>query len=129
MSAPPKIATQSISATRATRWPWITLALVLIALLAFGLRVYAVGWALPYTPHPDEPVIVNAVLGMLRRGDWNPRYFGYPSLYFYGLRLVFAAHLRYGLATGLVRSGAELPLTAVMYATSPGFYGCVRTLS
>lgn len=129
MSAPPQTATQSSAAARATRWPWGTLALVLIALVAFGLRVYAVGWGLPYTPHPDEPVIVNAVLGMLRRGDWNPRYFGYPSLYFYALRLVLAAHLRYGLGTGLYRSIADLPLTTDIYVTTPGFYVWGRTLT
>src|SRR5215212_10289263 len=117
MSAPSTSAAQSSATTRPTRWPWIALALVLLALIAFGLRVYALNWGLPYTPHPDEPSAANTVLRMIRRGDWNPRFFEKPSLYYYALRLVFAAHLRFGLASGLYTSIADLPNTTDTYLT------------
>jgi hypothetical protein len=129
MSAPPTGATQSIATTRAARWPWLTLALVLLVLVAFGLRVYALNWGLPYTPHPDEPSAANTVLRMIRRGDWNPRFFEKPSLYYYALRLVFAAHIRYGLDSGLYRSIADLPLTTDTYLTTPGLFVWGRMLS
>src|SRR6266511_4631749 len=113
----------------ARSWIWIACAVVAIALLAFGLRVYAIGWGLPYTDHPDEPSAANKVLNMIRRGDWNPRFFEKPSLYYYMLRLVFAAHLRYGFATGLYKSMADLPRTTDIYLTTPQLFVWGRMLS
>src|SRR5258705_7929990 len=80
---------------------WTVAQVSLLILIAFGLRMYAVNWGLPYVEHHDEPESANAVMAMLRNGDWNPRFFQYPSLYLYMLRLVFAAHWAYGHHIGL----------------------------
>lgn len=96
---------------------------------AFALRIHAVGWGLPYSDHPDEGPQANRALGMLRRGDWNPHFFGKPSLYYYAVKLVFAAHLRYGEATGLYRSVADLPVTTDVYVAAPGLFVWGRWLT
>lgn len=129
MSSRLDLSTRAASTPRMAAWPWAAVAAVAVVLVAFGLRVYAVAWGLPYVDHPDEPAVGNAALGMLRRGDWNPRFFDYPSLYFYALRLVFAAHWRYGLAAGLYRDLAQLPLTTDLYLTTPGFFVWGRVLT
>lgn len=103
-------------------WRWSVLAFGVVLVLALVLRGYAVGWGLPYTDHPDEPAVANTVLGMVRYGDWNPRFFDYPSLFFYALRPVFEAHWRYGLATGLYHDVSQLPRTTDVYTTAPGFF-------
>jgi hypothetical protein len=90
--------------------------------LAFWLRFAAIGWGLPYTDHPDEPAAVNRVLGMLRRDDWNPRFFGKPSLHYYILRLTLAAQIQYGIATGQYRSIDDLPRTTDQYLTEPDLF-------
>jgi len=108
---------------------WVSGALVAIAVGALILRLYAVGWGLPYVDHPDEPSAANTVLGMLRRGDWDPHFFKKPSLYYYTLRLAFEAHWRYGLAKGLYSDMSQLPLGTYYYVTTPGFFVWGRTLT
>jgi 4-amino-4-deoxy-L-arabinose transferase-like glycosyltransferase len=112
-----------------TRSFWIAGALVIIAGTALILRLYAVGWGLPYVDHPDEPSAANTVLGMLRRGDWDPQFFKKPSLYYYALRLAFEVHWRYGLAKGLYSDISQLPLGTYYYITTPGFFVWGRTLT
>jgi 4-amino-4-deoxy-L-arabinose transferase-like glycosyltransferase len=111
-----------------SRWRF-RLLLSTILLAALALRLSNVGWGLPYAIHPDEPIVADAALGMVRRGDWNPRFFDYPSLYLYALRVVFSAHWRYGLATGLYVSAAQFPLTTRLYITAPGFFIWGRALT
>jgi hypothetical protein len=118
-----------LMSVRRIAWSWTTCAAVLIVLVALGLRAYAISWGLPYVDHPDEPAVGNAALGMLRRGDWNPRFFDYPSLYFYALRLAFTAHWGYGQATGLYTDLTQLPETTNLYLTTPGFFVWGRALS
>jgi hypothetical protein len=108
---------------------WLTGALVVIVVGGLILRLYAVGWGLPYVDHPDEPSAANTVLGMLRRGDWDPHFFKKPSLYYYALRLAFEAHWRYGLAKGLYSDMSQLPLGTYYYITTPGFFVWGRTLT
>src|SRR5262245_8895451 len=108
---------------------WVSGALVVIIVGALILRLYAVGWGLPYVDHPDEPSAANTVLGMLRRGDWDPHFFKKPSLYYYALRVAFEAHWRYGLAKGLYTDMSQLPLGTYYYLTTPGFFVWGRTLT
>jgi hypothetical protein len=61
-----------------------TAALAVICALAFGLRVWALGWGLPDVNHPDEIPILNRALAFAK-GDLNPHNFLYPTLYFYAL--------------------------------------------
>ncbi len=108
---------------------WIVVALAGIVVVAFVLRAYAAGWGLPYVDHHDEPSAANTVLGMLRHGDWNPRFFKKPSLYYYALRIAFEAHWRYGLANGLYTDLAQLPRGTYYYITTPGFFVWGRVLT
>jgi hypothetical protein len=108
---------------------WPTLLIIVIILVAFGLRVTAAGWGLPYVDHHDEPSAANTILGMMRRGDWDPRFFEKPSLYYYALRLAFEAHFRYGLATGLYTTVNDLPEATYYYTTAPGFFLWGRVLT
>ncbi|HEY1015162.1 MAG TPA: glycosyltransferase family 39 protein, partial [Herpetosiphonaceae bacterium] len=101
----------------------------LIVLLAFGLRVWAIGWGLPYADHPDEPAVSNVALGMLKRGDWDPRTFVYPSLYYNLLRATFTAHWAFGKSRGLYADMAQLPATTDVYVTVPGFFIWGRLLT
>jgi 4-amino-4-deoxy-L-arabinose transferase-like glycosyltransferase len=103
--------------------------LVVVVLLGFGLRVAALGWGLPYTEHPDEPSQTNRVLGMMRRDDWNPQFFGKPSLHYYLLKGVFTAHVLYGIATGTYTSLADLPQTTDQYLTTPDLFIWGRMLT
>jgi hypothetical protein len=119
----------AIAAQDRMRSFWITGALVVILVGALILRLYAVGWGLPYVDHPDEPSAANTVLGMLRRGDWDPHFFKKPSLYYYALRLAFEAHWRYGLAKGLYTDMSQLPLGTYYYITTPGFFVWGRTVT
>lgn len=108
---------------------WAIAAFAAIIVGALILRVYAVGWGLPYIEHPDEPTTAKIVLGMLRRGDWDPRFFEKPSLYYYALRVIFEAHWRYGLASGLYSDISQLPLGTYFYITTPGFFIWGRMLT
>ncbi|MEP7189657.1 MAG: glycosyltransferase family 39 protein, partial [Roseiflexaceae bacterium] len=101
---------------------WFVGQISLLIIIAFGLRMYAINWGLPYVEHHDEPESANAVMAMLRNGDWNPRFFQYPSLYLYALRLVFAAHWAYGHHTGLYTAQSQLPEGTYYYLQAPGFF-------
>src|SRR5438552_19070070 len=37
-----------------------------IVLVAFAVRLWGIGWGLPYVEHPDEPQVADAALGMAR---------------------------------------------------------------
>lgn len=64
--------------------------LILIILLAFGIRFYGIKWGLPledrfhYSFHPDERKKLNVVMGMsLSKLDLNPNWFLKGTLQFY----------------------------------------------
>lgn len=68
-----------------------------LALFAFALLIRCIGlqWGLPnatrwYSYHPDEYQIFSSVVSMISHGDFNPRFFNYPSLFIY---LTYIAHL------------------------------------
>jgi hypothetical protein len=51
--------------------------------LALVLRLWGLGWGLPWAFHPDEIFYVDQAQDMLRFGDPNPKYFKNPSLLTY----------------------------------------------
>ena len=57
--------------------------------VAFWLRVWGIPSGLPLSYVPDEYDYVHAALVRLKRGDFNPRWWYYPSLHTYLMSLVF----------------------------------------
>jgi 4-amino-4-deoxy-L-arabinose transferase-like glycosyltransferase len=60
-----------------------TVSLAAILAVAAGLRFFGIGAGIPYAIGVDEPEIVHRAVGMMRSGDFNPRFFDYPTLYVY----------------------------------------------
>ncbi len=58
-----------------------------VLMLAFGLRVYGIGFGLPQLYYWDEPEILNRAV-QVGGGDLNPHFFIYPTLYIYVLAFV-----------------------------------------
>lgn len=71
--------------------------LALVGIIAGGLilRVYGIGYGLPFLYHPDEPQLVNHAVGFFR-GDFNPHFFNYPAAYMYLLYGVYKLLLPIG---------------------------------
>lgn len=75
---------------------------ILLALLILGaaLRLWGIGFGLPYPmTRPDEEFIVSVALRFFS-GDFNPRFFEWPSLYFYVVHAVFRLIYLVGHLTG-----------------------------
>jgi len=85
---------------RGARW-----AFPAIMALALALRLWGLGFGLPYLYHPDEPFNVRVVQNMVKTGDLNPHFFTYPTLFYYIQALAYGA---YSLV-GAVRSPADTP--------------------
>ncbi len=79
------------------------LLLLLIALAAFGLRVWGTGFGLPaYTRyHPDEHALVDRAAAILWTGDWNLHRFNYPAFYAYVQAGAYALYFLYGVTQDL----------------------------
>ena len=73
-------------------------------IVAAALRVWSIGFGLPYMLHPDEPTNFFYARGMAVHGTVNPRFFDYPSLMPY----MVAAWLKLAEAFGLVANIAPL---------------------
>ena len=58
-------------------------ALGLILAAGFLLRVFNLQAGIPYAVGIDEPAIMTTVVRILKSGDFNPRFFEYPTGYIY----------------------------------------------
>lgn len=65
------------------RLPAYGTALALLFAAALALRVAGTGYGLPLLVNSDEMPIASHAVAMLARGDPNPGFFHYPSLYIY----------------------------------------------
>lgn len=102
--------------------PSARLALVLIVLVAFALRLWGLPFGLPYIIQPDEPSVEMRALHMWLTGDPNPHYFVYPSLY-YDLQALWAAMV--GHIAGLL--SPDLPRHPLLHL--PFYYLAGRVLT
>ena len=93
---------------RAARQHWAAGLLAIVA-LATGLRLWGIGFGLPYTYHPDEPLIVERALRFFATGDLNPRWFNYPTLYTYLIAGAYRACYGLGLWGGEFSQASEMP--------------------
>ena len=62
---------------------WFAIACVAVVLAAAVLRFAGLAGDMPFSYHPDEPVNLTAIQGMLRDGTANPKTFVYGSLFYY----------------------------------------------
>lgn len=115
-----------ITFAASARW---TLAVAVVALLAFGLRSYAIDSGLPYVDHPDEPNLVTFAARTLQTGDLNPHVFRKPHLYFYLLLPVLWVHYRWGVSSGLYTALDQMQVTTHKFTTIPGFFIWGRALT
>ncbi|CAN5854378.1 hypothetical protein BH24ACI5_BH24ACI5_11880 [soil metagenome] len=103
----------------------IALAVALIALLAFVLRVAGLQYGLPAVYNPDEVAIMARALSFAK-GTLNPHNFLYPTLYFYVLFGWVGTWLGFVWLTGGVSTVTELQQ---LYFTNPtGIYTAGRLL-
>ena len=91
----------------------LILALAAVAILAVALRFIGLDWGRPFVYHPDEWVIANPAIDMVRTGSWDPRLYLYPSGLVYVERLIVAAisllQPSVSLATNPLGGYADLP--------------------
>ncbi len=79
---------------------WGAVALPLVLLGAFALRVWGIDFGLPNTlTRPDETMLVHRALAV-GAGDLNPHFFRYPSLHFYVMAFVYGLYFLVGRAAG-----------------------------
>ena len=74
--------------------------LLVILVLALGLRLWGAGFGLPDVYHPDEERIVNHALAF-GLGDFNPHYFNYPSFSMYLLFFEYGIYYLIGHFVGI----------------------------
>jgi hypothetical protein len=99
---------------------WHLLAMLLVLVGAFAVRVRNIEAALPYCRHVDESTWVKIALNMLRTGDLNPHRFRKPSLPVY----VMAAGFSVGYLDARMRG--EVHTVAELGTTSEPFYAVPR---
>ena len=98
-------------------------------LLAAGLRVWGVQWALPYVIHVDEPKIVDAGVRIVKSGDLNPHLFIWPSLVIYLQAAIYQLNLLWGTWRGIYSGPNALPDSNHILALAPDLYLWGRTFS
>lgn len=102
--ADPNAVPSTCRGLRATRpldvkGPWLAVfATSVLVLAGLGLRLYGTSWGNPHSYHYDEPFVVKPALRMVADGDWNPRFFRYPSALIYAEAAVVSyEHDRHGM--------------------------------
>ena len=81
-------------------WNRELLLILLIVVLAFGLRAWGVGQGLPASYYPDERHFINRAMSF-GTGDLNPHWFHKPALYMYLLFLEYGLFFLIGRAVGM----------------------------
>lgn len=88
-----------------------SIALALILLLAFGLRIWGIGFGLPNLYHPDEDAVVMPAINIIKTGNLEPTRMEYGSLHIYLLTAVSAlTFVRMARNGGYLESPADLPI-------------------
>ena len=95
----------------------VTIALLAVLTLALALRVWGIGWGMPYAFHPDEDNYLPGAMRMLVNGDLNPHYFRNPPLLTYTVLLELLAYLQVGRFLGFAQSVTDLGLQMLQSPT------------
>jgi 4-amino-4-deoxy-L-arabinose transferase-like glycosyltransferase len=81
--------------------------LLLILLVAAGLRFWAIDSGIPFSPQVDEPELMERSVRMMRTGDFNPRFYDYPGFYIHLQMVVAVLRFLFGATVGEWGSLAE----------------------
>lgn len=96
-----------------------------VVILALALRLVGLGWGRPFVYHPDEWVVGNQAIDMVRTGSWIPRWFTYPSGLIDVERLIVAllhhAYPNLSLDTSTTGGYAALPWRSLSNALPEQF--------
>lgn len=100
---------------------------VLVALILIGgaLRAVESFWGYPYRLHPDEPVIVNAVVDLLKRHSFETNAFAWPAQFVIKLNMLVCqafSYLKYH-ASGAVTVDAHLIDFYIVCRLCNAFFG------
>lgn len=100
-----------------------------IVLAALVLRVWGIGFGLPFQAHQDEPIVVNHALAY-GSGDLNPHFFHIPPLTSYLLFLAYGVLFIAGKIAGAWGSAQDMALAffrdpTVFYLTGRLFIGVI----
>ena len=85
---------------------WVLIAIVVLSL---ALRLWGIGFGLPYTYVSDEPTIINIALHMLKTGDLNPHWWAWPPLLIYLNAIALLLYFAIGRILGWFTSLSDLP--------------------
>jgi 4-amino-4-deoxy-L-arabinose transferase-like glycosyltransferase len=107
--------------------------LAAIILFAAALRLTGLAFDLPYVYHPDEPFNV-AIVQSIFRGDLNPHFFVYPSLFYYVQALAYVPYYLVGSLAGAFHARSDImPLVEIIMgvtrAPDPGLMVLSRVVS
>jgi hypothetical protein len=108
---------QILSITLKNHWESVTLSLILIVALA--VRVYGIGFGLPYVGYyADEYFVSDPALEMIQRGDWKP-----------SIRVSFSVHVQFlvGQMAFLYRSWRGMPISPEE-VTPPRLFNALPTM-
>ncbi len=88
---------------------------LLFAIVALGalLRVWAMGWGLPYILYPDEGTTVRLALRVLHTGDLNLHFFNWSSFTIYLSAVAYLLFFLFGRAVGRFDTPTDLLLPDV----------------
>jgi 4-amino-4-deoxy-L-arabinose transferase-like glycosyltransferase len=93
--------------------------LLLVVLVGFSLRVWGIGFGLPYDYHPDEHQYVSEAVHFLTARDLSPHKFNNPTLYKYVLFVEYAVLYAAGRVIGVFQSCLDLE---AFWANDPALF-------
>lgn len=96
-----------------------------LSILTFILCILFIAHDLPYSAHPDEPAVVYRALAM-GRGDFNPHFFVYPSLWFYLLLIAEGIGIAFGFIIGMFHSMSDVIIATF---TNPGYFFIIARIA
>lgn len=86
--------------------------------LAFILRIWGLGFGLPYLYHQDEPIVVNHAMAIGAEG-WNTRTYLPPQFSSYFLFIFYAGYFVLGRLSGLFSSADDF---AIAFLRDPSWF-------
>ncbi|MDO8585554.1 MAG: glycosyltransferase family 39 protein [Armatimonadota bacterium] len=102
------------------------LPILVIVAAAAALRLWAIGFGLPYEYRCDEGTII-AVAFKIAKGDPNPHFFGYPTLLIYLHTICYLVYYGISRLLGVMHSPEDMAMMRLVDPTN--FYLIGRTIT